>query len=105
MKNDWGWEIKDLAVTTGDPAFSDGSLVEFEGDHYDSHMGIFRLVSGHCLYTNAKGAERGGVAFFKYMKKLSHYFKDQHNPTYNEIQMFEMLFPQLTGIIKEKDNA
>lgn len=104
MKNEWGWKEGDLGIVTKDVAFSERSLVEFEREGPANDMGIFGLIEGGCRYRNSKDKEFGAVEFYKYVEPFSTYFKDQHNPTYNEIQMFEMLFPHLTGIIKENNN-
>lgn len=98
------WVKEDKGITTKRMAFSKGSLVEFEDEREVGDMGLFGLIEGWSKWENSRVREFGAVEFYKYVEPLSKYFKDQHNPTHNEIQMFEMLFPHLTGIIKENNN-
>lgn len=106
MKNKWGWEEGDLGIVKIKCGFQKYSLVSLKEDD-GSDIPWWEVVSGEYLWNNHFNNVQGGreCCSYNYILKVADYFKDQHNPTYNEIQIFEILFPHLTGIIKEKDNA
>lgn len=64
-----GYKVGDKFITKGSYTFGGDSIIELEHDD-GSEMPLFKLISGHCKYNNAKGGKEGAYCCFNFVKKI-----------------------------------
>lgn len=93
MKNKHGWGVGDIGIVVGLSAFfKKGCIVKFMIDD-GSDIPWFKgggVDEEPCHYSS--------------LLNLTNYFQNFENPTNTEIQLFEMIYPELKGLIKPKES-